>query len=409
MFSTKNPSLITKEEKKEITVLDISNQDLGNSNSMDYQKQSKTLNLQEFENLQVFICSHNELEELIIDKISLAKLERLDCSYNKIKQIKLTGKADNLEKLIANANCLQDINFLSSFNPGKLIHLDFRNDVSKQNNNYSYGSHGYQFPLSSFSKFNKLEVLMIDRFSGSLINIRELTNLKRFSIRNSNITGDLEYLPQSLKLERFDYSGCPKIEEQLNPFKGQNDPLTAWRGQQRYYKLYQEIREKEVKPLQQKLTQEENNLKAEKGTSTNLQQQLENKKNELENNQKELKQCQNTLSSYQQFVDNYLRNKRTDLEESIQQAKNKLGESQDWLDSFFKAQKEISRNSDNSFAKEQSENAQNILNKKLTKEELCALLNKHQEIWQLEKQLVDLNIYEEKYEARIEVPAPKKY
>ena len=121
-----------------------------------------------------------------------------------------------------------------------------------------------------------------------------------------------------------------------------------------------------------------------------------------------MKQCQVNLSSYQQFVDNHLKNKRTELEELTKQAKNKLGESQDWLDSFFKAQKEINRNSNNSFAKEQSENARNILNKKLTKEELRILLDKHNEIWQLEKQLVDLNIYEEKYEARIEVPAPRK-
>ena len=83
------------------------------------------------------------------------------------------------------------------------------------------------------------------------------------------------------------------------------------------------------------------------------------------------------------------------------------GESQDWLDSFFKAEKEVSRNSNNSFAKEQSENSQNILNKKLTKEELHSLLDRYKDIWQLEKQLVDFNIYEEKYEARIEVPAKK--
>ena len=135
MFSTKNPNSITQEEKKEIAVLDISNQDLGNSR--DYQKQSKTLNLQGFENLQVLICSHNEIEELIIDEVSLAKLERLDCSFNKIWQIKLTGKADNLEKVIVSDNSLENINFLTSLNPEKLIYLDIRNNVFKNDN---YGS-----------------------------------------------------------------------------------------------------------------------------------------------------------------------------------------------------------------------------------------------------------------------------
>lgn len=409
MLSTKNPNSITEEEKKEITVLDISNQELQGN-----------LNLQEFENLQVLICSHNELTEISIDEKSLTNLIRLDCSYNQIRKINFLGEANNLEKFIANDNFSVGLGFLNKLNPEKLLYLDLRNNLaSAYNNNYDYGYRNYHvqpqdFPLVSFSKFNKLEVLMLggdggNRCNGSFVNIRDLTSLKRLFIRNINITtGDLEYLPESLKPENFDYSGCSKIEEQLNPFKGHKDPLAVWRGQQRYYKLYQEIRKKEIEPLQQKLAQEENNLKTEKGKSTNLQQQLESKKTELENKQKELEQCQTNLSSYQQFVDNHLRNKKTELEELTKKAKNKLGESQDWLDSFFKAQKEISRNSNNSFAKEQSENAQNILNKKLTKEELHVFLEKNREVWQLEKQLVDLNIYEEKYEARIEVSTLQK-
>ena len=137
MFSTKNPNSITQEEKKEITVLDISNQSLGKNTKDYYGNRQQSLNLQGFENLQVLICSHNEIEELIIDEVSLAKLERLDCSFNKIWQIKLTGKADNLEKVIVSDNSLENINFLTSLNPEKLIYLDIRNNVFKNDN---YGS-----------------------------------------------------------------------------------------------------------------------------------------------------------------------------------------------------------------------------------------------------------------------------
>ena len=75
----------------------------------------------------------------------------------------------------------------------------------------------------------------------------------------------------------------------------------------------------------------------------------------------------------------------------------------EWLETFFRAQKEINRNNDSSFVKEQSEKAQGILSKKLSEEELQTLLNKQKELWQIEKQLVDLNIYEEKYEVKIEI------
>jgi len=139
--------------------------------------------------------------------------------------------------------------------------------------------------LSSFSQFNKLEVLLLGnekeksfysgyggsnkrRVSGSFKILKELINLKRLLVRNCDITGGLEYLPK--KLEHFDYSDCDWVEEQLKNYSGQ---VKNWKENQTYYKLYQGIRDKEVKPLQQKLTQEENSLKREKEINTNLQQQ----------------------------------------------------------------------------------------------------------------------------------------
>jgi len=132
---------------------------------------------------------------------------------------------------------------LDKLNPTQLLHLDIRNNLSpgsyydddyfvRHKINYGHGSYGSQiqaqdFNLFSFSNFKKLEVLMLGnefsgyndkRCRGSFESLKGLNNLKRLSIRNSDITDDLEYLPESLT-KFFDYSGCSKIEKQLGPFQ----------------------------------------------------------------------------------------------------------------------------------------------------------------------------------------------
>src|SRR5947209_11804232 len=108
---------INEEKKEKITVLDISDQEL-----------KEELSLEGFENLQVLICSHNELTKINFDKESLKNLIRFDCSYNRIKEVNFSDKADNLEKFIANDNNFSvDIEFLNKLNPERLLYLDMRN------------------------------------------------------------------------------------------------------------------------------------------------------------------------------------------------------------------------------------------------------------------------------------------
>ncbi|WNE41121.1 MAG: Ribonuclease Y [Mycoplasmataceae bacterium] len=408
---------MTAEEKKQITVLDISNQNLKDK-----------LELKDFENLQVFICSRNELTEITIDEKSLVNLTRLDCSFNQIQRINFLGKSDNLEKFIANDNLLIYLDFLTKMNSEKLIYVDMRNNFFSNYSTYDsyYGrSTNYQsqpFPLSSFSNLEKLEVLMIGnerentkRFNGSLESLEKLTNLKRLWIRNCDITGGLEYLTE--KLENFDCQDSKWIEDQLKSYKtssssqtyqdNSSTALVAWKKAQTYYKLYQGLRDREIKPLQEKLIKEENDLKNEKNKNSILQKQLEDEKEKLVNKNKEVEKTNNTLSAYQKFVENLLKSKRSELSKLNSQAKTKLQVNSEWLETFYRAQKEVDRNVNNTFAQEQVEKSRNILKQSLTEDEIQTSLTKQREIWQLEKELVELNIYEERYEAKVE--APPKY
>jgi len=84
-----------------------------------------------------------------------------------------------------------------------------------------------------------------------------------------------------------------------------------------------------VESLQKKIIKEEKNLKVEKEKNADLQRQLVVEKDRLINNQKELEKTQTCLLSYQQFVNNLLKNKNDELEELSNQARKKLGESEE--------------------------------------------------------------------------------
>jgi uncharacterized protein with von Willebrand factor type A (vWA) domain len=216
----------------------------------------------------------------------------------------------------------------------------------------------------------------------------------------------LAYLSEVL--EHFDYRDSKWIQEQLNPYKANHlkedgiKIFLEWRKGQTYYDLYKSVKEKEVKPLQDKFDKEEKDLKTEKAKTATLQKQVENEKEKFVNKQKELDRVNSTLTSYQKFVESLIKNRRDELLKLNNQAKNKLQANSEWLETFYRAQKEIDRNSNNTFAQEQVGKSYNILIQSITDDEINNSLTKQREIWQLEKQLVDLNIYEERYEAKVE-------
>src|SRR5204863_2955184 len=92
---------------------------------------------------------------------------------------------------------------------------------------------------------------------------------------------------------------------------------------------------------------------------------------------------------------------KNELNELVDSAKGKIGEDlQDYLDIFLEAQVE---NDSNNFVVKQIERAKNKLDKKLSEQELQALLTKQKEVDELEKQLEYLQVPEQKYKTQIEV------
>jgi uncharacterized protein with von Willebrand factor type A (vWA) domain len=97
-----------------------------------------------------------------------------------------------------------------------------------------------------------------------------------------------------------------------------------------------------------------------------LQKQVENEKEKFVNKQKELDRVNSTLTSYQKFVESLIKNRRDELLKLNNQAKNKLQANSEWLETFYRAQKEIDRNSNNTFAQEQVGKSYNILIQSIT-------------------------------------------
>lgn len=137
--------------------------------------------------------------EGLLDLSDFVNLEDLNCSFNQITTLNLTGLT-KLEFIACSENFLTSLDFISTLNPEKLTVLHVNdNDILNQD-------------LSSFSRFVNLEQLLIgnynkerlilgmhfNRFDGSLISLKDLTKLKKLDISHTNINKGVEYLSNSL-------------------------------------------------------------------------------------------------------------------------------------------------------------------------------------------------------------------
>lgn len=155
--------------------------------------------------------------------------------------------------------------------------------------------------------------------------------------------------------------------------------------------------------------------------SENLQNQFQNKKNEntrLEKLLKDVQQQNSVLEKkleevqkeiienqlYTRFAKNYFLTRRNELEQLTGSLKTKIEENScEWPETLLEAQAEITQGN-KSFQKA-LERSKKILSKELTKEELQILLDKQLEVTQLEKQLTDLQIQEQKETvSQIQIP-----
>jgi len=153
-----------KDQRKEIKVLDLTNQNLAG-----------VVDCSDFINLEMLWCNNNQLTELIL--LSLPNLTDLNCANN----------------------YLINLDFLSQLNPEQLEELRI------SNNNFPVSD------LTIFGSFTNLRVLDIgneekekikqgiyNRFRGSLAPCQSLRKLKVLDIRNTDLNSGLEYLPDSL-------------------------------------------------------------------------------------------------------------------------------------------------------------------------------------------------------------------
>ncbi|CAG8453461.1 3903_t:CDS:2 [Ambispora gerdemannii] len=194
------------------------------------------LNLSDFVNLEELDCSENKLSGLKIS--NCPKLKTIQCNGNKLTKLNLVN-CPEVSELKIDDNLLSDYSIFDDLSIG-LIHLDIRD------NNFEPKG------LTFLSKFTSLETLKLGRkrnnymdnyrgsktnaFGGSLEPLEKMTKLKELRIINTNISGGLRYLPNSLKKIRCGFTplsnyDCRKICEELKDYKIEEYEydLQSWR------------------------------------------------------------------------------------------------------------------------------------------------------------------------------------
>ena len=163
--------------------------------TLNIKKLPKFNDLNDFDKLKDFNCSHNKLRD--IEKLKYINLIKLDCSYNSIYKIpykmklleyfdfsnnNIMGKIDltyysKLKYLLASSN---KINEISNY-PEELVYLDLSNN-----------------PIECIDNLpNSLEYLLIVQTGIKKINLTKLTNLKYLDISINNFE-NIDGLPNGL-------------------------------------------------------------------------------------------------------------------------------------------------------------------------------------------------------------------
>jgi serine/threonine protein kinase len=161
-----------------------------------------------------------------LDCTDFVNLEYLFCDSNQLTSLNLTG-LNKLKSLGCGNNLLTNLDFLTTFNPETLTHLEILdNNISPTN-------------ISVFSKFANLKKLLIgnidkkridqgiyNRFYGSLEFLKGLTKLESLNIANTDINTGLEYLPTE-KLEELDYFFDERPESKVQELRVDKEKVNA--------------------------------------------------------------------------------------------------------------------------------------------------------------------------------------
>jgi len=169
------------------------------------------LNLSNCDKIEILCCFKNKLSNL--DLTNCYQLTAINCSRNQLTELILPNRLDNLSKLRCRDNLLTSFDF-SPLNKEKLIIFNL------MNNNLSLKD------LSCFSCFTKIEELYIgtvdqERFNkgvynhwvGSLKPLKNLNQLEKLNISNTEINEGIEHLPSNIK--EIDCSNSEPMVKQI--------------------------------------------------------------------------------------------------------------------------------------------------------------------------------------------------
>jgi len=155
-----------------------------------------------------------------LDLSDFVNLESLNCAYNRLTKIKLSG-CPKLKFVYCHSNALSDLSLINCPEivefccaDNYLNRLDFLKNLNSKrlellnisNNNFQAD---YLFSFSSFTNLRllclgnnnekKLKNDVLNRFVGSLKPLNNLVKLKYLDISNLSIDSDLEYLPNDIE------------------------------------------------------------------------------------------------------------------------------------------------------------------------------------------------------------------
>jgi len=367
------------------------------------------LNLSNCSKLVKLDCSQNQLSELNLNKNT--KLTELYCSNNQLRELNV-GNCPSLQLLYCHNNLLTNLDLSTNLQLRFLSIND--NNFTKQD--LSFLTHLANLQIVNLGNEDAKQIKrgIYNHFIGSLQPLQALINLKTLNIQNTDISEDLECLPDSL--ENFTFSAelrkeakVKKIEKML---KNYNNDIKKWRRANK--KQSEELLKEETSTLSSITNYEPSTNEV--ASWENQTQELQSQLNELNDivcpeksfNFAHLKKEIQKLKA-KELVPQW-KNKRAQLNELVIALQNKAGnELKSMVDFYLQTYEQIIKQEeeDGTFAQNQMKLLQNTLEKKISREELLEIAQLQKEFFYLEKKLNALDLSQEQLETQVELP-PKQ-
>lgn len=285
-------------------------------------------------------------------------LRELNCISNKITSLEITN-CPNLEKIICSRNQLAELN-LQDFpklktlicNDNKLTSLNLSNNKELENLNIMDNSFAEQ-NLSLLGNLTKLKELRLgnenskrineqlyNRFHDSLEPLKNISGLKLLDIRNTNVSGGLEHLPESIDLFncladiRKD-AQVKKIYDLFANEQGEVELLTEpnkgfikdFSAKLRVYKQKiaegvdknKDDKDKKIQQLKDKVSELGQQLEKAENKKQSDKQEIDNLKDQLKTANETIKDLKGKLSSTDQAEIEKLKRENKELEDSLRE------------------------------------------------------------------------------------------